>query len=298
MSSRPLVLFVAVATLLVTANAEAGRRCWGGWGGATFGPSTCAPATCAPATCAPATCAPATCAPKICYQQVQRTVLVPTVVTEMRTICVTKCRPEVRQYTYTVMRQVPETREIPYEYTVMVPEQRVRTEQYTVCVPVQRVVEQPYTVMVPEQRVRTEQYTVCVPVQRVVEQPYTVMVPTTETRTATRTVCKMVPETVMKTVYECAGHWEERCIEQPVTCAPATCAPATCAPVTCAPKTYRVWVPEMIAKQVPVTCMKPAYFEEQYNYCVTVCRPEQRVQQVTICEYKQECRTREVPFTV
>ena len=127
----------------------------------------------------------------------------------------TKCRPEVRQYTYTVMPGTGD-REVPYEYTVMVPEQRVRTEQYTVCVPVQRVV----------------------------EQPYTVMVPTTETRTATRTVCRMVPETVMKTVYECAGHWEERCIEQPVTCAPATCAPATCAPATCAPATCPVTCPE------------------------------------------------------
>ena len=82
MSSRPLVLFVAVATLLVAANAEAGRHGKGRWFGATFGPSTCAPSTCAPSTCAPSTCAPSTCAPSTCapqivYQQVQRTVLVP-----------------------------------------------------------------------------------------------------------------------------------------------------------------------------------------------------------------------------
>jgi len=254
MSSRPFVLIVAVAVLLAAATtAEAGRH--GGRG--------CA--TCAPATCAPA------CQPCVTYQQVERTVLVPTLVTEMRTISVTKCRPEVRQHTYTVMRQVPETKQVSYEYTVLVPENRVRTEQFTVCVPVQRIV----------------------------ERPYTVNVPYTETRTATRTVCKMVPETVMQTVYECSGHWEERCVNAPAPCAPATCAPATCCPQTCcAPITCRVWVPETIAKQVPVTCMKPVSVQEQFNYNVTLCRAEQRVEQVTVCEYKQEIRTREVPYTV
>jgi hypothetical protein len=236
--------------MLLATSAEAGRRHGG-----------CA-------TCAPA-CGPV-CQPCITYQQVQRTVLVPTVATETRTISVAKCRPEVRQYTYTVMREVPETRQVNYEYTVMVPENRVRTEQYTVCVPVQRVVQQPYTVMVPYQ----------------------------ETRTATRTICQMVPETVMQTVYECGGHWEEHCTQQQVSC-PASCDPcASCVQTCCMPITCRVWVPETIAKQVPVTCMKPQYVQQPYNYTVTLCRPEQRTQDVTLCEFRQEVRSREIPFTV
>ena len=40
-------------------------------------------------------CAPAT--PCVTYQTVQRTIMVPTMVTEMRTVQVTKCRPELRQ---------------------------------------------------------------------------------------------------------------------------------------------------------------------------------------------------------
>ena len=84
------------------------------------------------------------------YQTVERTIMAPTLVNETRTINVTECRPEQRQVTNTVYRNVPETHQVNYQYTVMVPKTRTRTINYTVCKPVMETVTQQYTVMVPE----------------------------------------------------------------------------------------------------------------------------------------------------
>src|SRR5262245_46175554 len=114
-------------------------------------------------------CAPVPCqsyqAPCQSYEMVEKTIMVPTLVSETRRIQVTEYRCEQRQPTYTVCRQVPETKSVTENYTVMVPENRVREEKVVVCRPVQRQVEQQYTVQVPH----------------------------TETRKGTRRVCTYVP---------------------------------------------------------------------------------------------------------
>ncbi len=188
--------------------------------------------------------AAAACQPQ--FQIVERTVLVPTMVPEIRTVNVTQYRSEERQSKYTVYRPVPETKEVEYQFTVMVPETRTRTETCTVNKPVMETQTQQFTVLVPQTRTRvinclvnkpvmetlTQQFTVLVPQTRsrtvncIVNKPvyetqtqtFTVQVPYQETRQATRKVCRMVPVTVMKTVYEDQGHWEEVPVEN---CQPA-----------------------------------------------------------------------------
>ncbi len=227
-------------------------------------------AQCCPSACAPAPCAPVACAPPA-PQFVEQTIMCPTWVTENRTVTETACRAEVRQSTYTVYQMVPETRAIQRQCTVMVPQVQTRTEQYTVCQPVWRT--------------ETRQYTV--------------MVPTCETRQATRQVCQMVPVKQMQTVCEDQGHWEQRSYAPacPSPCAPACGGCGTCRSC-CSPCTYSCWVPNIVQKQIEVTCMQPQVVSVPYTYQVTVCKPEVRSTTVQVCSYQQIQQTRNVNFTV
>jgi hypothetical protein len=181
-------------------------------------------------------------------------------VCETRTVTCTECRPEVRQCTQTVYRSVPETHAVQRQCTVMVPEVRTRTEQYMTCKPVMR------------QETRE----------------YCEMVPTVETRQGTRCVCKMVPVKQKRTVCEDQGHWEERTYSNPSGC----CEP--CAPVC----KYRCWVPNVVQKEIEVTCMQAVTTQEPCTYQVTVCKPVKRTCTVQVCDYQQVPATRQVCYTV
>jgi hypothetical protein len=113
--------------------------------------------------------------PQLAYKTIERTVMMPTWVTERRVVNVCKYRAEQRQYTCTVCRPVVETQTIECEIMVPTYETHMRTVQCTVCKPV----------MTTEQR------------------EITVMVPTPEKRQGTRVVCRMVPVTEKRTVCEC-----------------------------------------------------------------------------------------------
>src|SRR5688572_6658008 len=91
------------------------------------------------AACAPCT---ATC---VQYQTVERTVMVPTYVTEMREAQITCYRPEQRQREFTVHRQVPHIRTTTQAYTIHVPETRTKVVNYTVAKPVYETRAQEYT---------------------------------------------------------------------------------------------------------------------------------------------------------
>ncbi len=195
----------------------------------------------------------ASCAPAVQY--VQKTIMCPEMSTENRVITCTECRPEVRTYTCTVYQVQREVQAVQRQCTVMVPQ----TQRQTV------------TCMVSK------------PVWTDEVRNYTVMVPYTEQRTGTRMVCQMVPVQETRTVCEDQGHWEERpCQPAPAACGPVPpacgpCAPAAppCGPAQAMP-TQKVWVSKMVQKQVPVTCMRPQMVSQQYNYCVNLCRAEQR----------------------
>lgn len=223
--------------------------------------------------CAPAVaCGPTT---------VEKTVYVPTWITQTRTIQQTCYRPERRERTVTVYRCVPETRAVERRYTVMVPQVRTKTQTYTVCVPVWNEVQRPYRV--------------CVPSYENVQQQYTVLVPHRETRTATRTVCQMVPKTVTYTVCRNRGHWENRPYQRPCYSCGHQCgtcgACGGCGTITCM---RRVWVPNIVQEQVQRTVYRPQYSKQPYQYQVVVCRPETRTRTVRVCRYHTETRSRTV----
>jgi hypothetical protein len=272
------------------------------------------------------------CRPNPCpeHQVIQKTVMVPEWTTEKRMVNVTECRPEERQRTCTVYKQVREVKQVEREYTVMVPEQRThtvsytvckpvwetqtceytvmvpqqktRTETYTVCKPVWETRTCEYTVMVPQQKTRTETYTVCKPVWETKTCEYTVMVPHCEKRQGTRTVCKMVPVTEKRTVCEDQGHWEE--VAYTGECHVRHCGGCCSRCHRCVNEcggcggTCRKWVSNVVKKEVEVTCMRPKQMEETYEYEVTVCKPEKRTREVKVCKYVHEQKTRECTYTV
>lgn len=225
------------------------------------------------------------------FQNVERTIYVPQVTMETRKVMVTQCRPETRERTFTVYKQVADTKMVTQQRTVQVPQQQTRTETYYVPRPIYKDVVQTYTVMVPHQ----------------------------ETVTLSRTVCKPYPVKMQRTVSVDQGHWEERVVAaQPVQSGCAdNCASASgcgncgscgngdgwsnCAPsVACdQPVTQKVWVPNLVQKVEYRTFMKYKTEEVPYESTRTVCRPEERsqtVRQYAGCE--QEARTREVTYTV
>lgn len=242
----------------------------------------------------------AACGPQ--YTTVERTVMVPELVTEVRKVTVTEYTQEQRERKYVVQRQVPrvEVRNRVVNYTVMEP--RVREEAYTVYETAHEQVDQEYTVMVPYQvekqgtrpvwdtveEERTAEYTVMVPytekrqgtrpvwdtVVEKVEQTYTVMVPYTVEKQGMRPVWDTVHETAYRTVQRVTGHWVTEEVADP-------CNP-------CCVRTCRKWCPQVCCEQVPYTVCRRVCRMEPYNYTVTLCRPEQRTRWVEVC--RQVCR--------
>ncbi len=123
--------------------------------------------------------------------------------------------------------------------------------------------------------------------------------------TAERDVCYTVcrPVTYQQTVKVCGGHWETR----EVACSvPQPCDP--CAPAAKSVQHCRVWVPEMIDKQVE--CVRYVTETRTTKVPYTVCRlvTEQRVHQVpyVVCKAVPYQTTvpclryvaKQVPYTV
>jgi hypothetical protein len=275
MSKKLLGAVAALAALAwSTSSAEAGFR-----------HRRCAP-TCAPQACGAPACVTSVAAVAGHYEDVvvERVIYAKEVVTESRTITVTECRPETRQRNYTVCKRVP------YKETV--------TEEYTV--------------MVQKTSMRKVTETVYKPVKRVVDQTYTVMVPHTEIRQGVQHVYECRPEQMVRTVCVDRGCWETREIQVPCYAPRMRCggcggcgvyAAGPCGSCggcgICPPpvqtRCVRVWVPKYEYQQVPYTVMKPYLVAKPYQYNVTVCKPEQRTRQVTVCEQVAEQIVREVP---
>ncbi len=62
----------------------------------------------------------------------------------------------------------------------------------------------------------------------------------------------------------------------------------------CAPQTTtvckKVWVPNLVTKEVPVTVCKTVMEEQPYEYCVTVCKPETRTCKVRSARWSSRPR--------
>lgn len=241
------------------------------------------------------------------YQLVEGTVQVPTMVMERRVVHVTECRTENRERNITVQRIIPETRQVRDVYVVMVPQVQHRIEKYLVSVPVWREVVHNVTVQVPSQEVRQ----------------------------GVRHVCRQVQVQEMQAVTRDLGHWDEVLVDvvhyqngrsdcgATVSCGRgrrrARCGScggygcgncgggcggcggvgydAGCAPVV-TQQIQRVWKPEIVTEQVPVTVWRNQMVAEPYEYPVTVYHPEVRQQKRKVCEYVNQEKQREVQVTV
>jgi hypothetical protein len=246
-------------------------------------------------------------------QMVEKTVMVPKWGTEKRTVTVTEYVREPRTRTYTAHKRVPRIEQITRDCTVMVPVRKSKEVVETVAVPHFREVEKSFTVRVPKFRTVEHQVQIMVPRWKEVPQEYVAMVPEKQTRTGVRNVCRMEPVVVQKTYHRDEGHWDERQVEVPtVTCSVGPrrpffrrgcndCGTAGCGPVSvsscgdsCATThvvTRKVWVPNVVTETKDVTVMKPKMTQEEYQYTVTVCRPEKRVRNVRVCEMVPQTRT-------
>lgn len=268
---------LVISSLLLVTNSARADHC---------GPQICGvcPAPCVAAShcgsavscCPPVVCGPVPkCEPQ--FRDTEVVVYEPQMVNERRTICTVECRPEERVRQVTVYNTVTERRQVPCNVTVMVPEVRRRTESWTECRQVW------------EDQVQTQ----------------TVMVPHVERRQGFRTVCRPVQARGLRTVCEDRGHWEQRPIPAPPICRPVpVCHPCggvvavTCCPIPCPPRFCRVWVPNIVRRQVEYTYCRMEYAQEPCEYSVTVCRPEQRQCSVRVCRMVAEPKSREVEFTV
>ena len=121
------------------------------------------------------------------------------------------------------------------------------------------------------------------------------------------------------------GHWETQMVE--VACAPVRCrcrlhrgcggcgSCGGCCDPCAAPATrtvcQRVWVPNCVTEEVPVTVCRTVMVNEPCTYTVQLCRQEtrqvtvkvmhcrleQRTRSYQVCTMKPEVRTRVVPCT-
>ena len=213
-------------------------------------------------------CQPACPAPAPCM--VERTVLVPQMTTETRRICVIECRPETHTKTITICKLIEEKKEVPYEYCEW--RQETKTRQVT-C-----------QVMVPEwNEVTTE---------------YTVMVPHVERHQGVRKVAKCVAFLEKQTVCEHSGHWADRQVQVQtfVRGCDADGRPTCCPQITTC--TQRVWVPEVVQKDIEVTVHKVVCEDQPYEYEVTVCKPQKKTCTQRVCTQKWVTKTRDVQYTV
>lgn len=231
---------------------------------------------CAPPSCGTPACVTPCAAVGGHYEDrvVTRTVYVREMQTEMRNVCTIVNEPEQRSRTYKVCKRVPYTETLVQEYTVMVQQTQMRTVTQTVYKPVTKNVEQTYTVMVPSQ----------------------------ETRTGTRQVPVCEPVTLTRKVCVDRGSWQTREIQVPCGNYGYSRCGGCGGCGGCAPQyvtqCVRVWVPNLVTEEVACTVMRTKLVPQDFQYTVTVCKPEQRTRTVQVCETVAEQVTKQVPYTV
>lgn len=218
---------------------------------------------------------PRCCQPCVTYQTVEKTIMVPTTVYVKKTICTTAYRPEQRECTVTVLKQIPETKQVTRLCTVMVPKTMVRQETYTVCKPVWETHQREITVMVPKP---------------VVKQ-------------GVRQVCKYQPTKVMNTVCEdhgqwvtdecgCCKYWQPNVVEKQVECTvmkPITVEePFEYTVTVCEPQKRIVeekvcrYEYEKKTRNIQFTVHEPKKVEKTFNITSIRCEPQQQVRKYTV----------------
>lgn len=269
----------------------------------------------APAHYAPAApCAPA---PAVVVEPAYetRTVLVPEWATEVREVAVEVCVPVERSREVTVQKLVPVVEEKTREVTEMVREQQTRVEEFTVAVPYTEEVTETYSVRVPYQvkqvttRIVTQQVPVttyrtvredhgCFVVEEVPVQAHSCG----SVHSYAPTRCRVGLLGRRRALRRCGSHCGSQvgCGSAAVGCNDCGNCGSGCGGCSAdvAYVTRRVWVPNIVERQVEVTCYKTVEVEVPHEYAVTEYRNEERTRTVTVQRVRHETRTREVAFEV
>jgi hypothetical protein len=203
--------------------------------------------------------------------------------------CATTVAAAPAMQTVTVNEWVPET----YETVRTVYKTQMVCETYTAfrteCVPVTKTRQVVCNRMVPEWR--DEVRTVCV------------SVPTVETRTVMKKVVTCKPVTTIHRKCVDMGHYEcrevpcrESCLARLRKCCHRSdcCDPCPPCPPT---KTVKVWCPNKVWVETPVTCMKRVVECVPTCVQVTVCKMVPQQQTVRVCSYRCVTDVKTVPYT-
>ncbi|HEX5106095.1 MAG TPA: hypothetical protein VFV87_19885 [Pirellulaceae bacterium] len=165
---------------------------------------------------------------------------------------------------------------------VFKPQVQQKTITVQRAVPEQRQVTRMVPVMEPQVRTFTETIPICRMTYEDVPARIQVMVPHLETREGTRTVCKPVLVQESRTVCRDAGDWQDKTVIDAHGCR----------------QVCRVWVPNIVQEQVPVTVCKMQLTEVPFRFQALVCRPEVKNVVRRVCKPLYETQTREVTCTI
>jgi len=246
--------------------------------------STFAPA----ASLRPQSCCKPACEAEAPQSMATCTVMVPEWVTETRTVCSTEMRQEPRTKTVFVAVKTEVPKEIVETIVKRVPVTKTYTLIDTVFHSVKSIEVQKFLINCPrvERRTITETIYTPITVRETVEE--SVLIPYVEKREGVRQRCRLECYTEMKTVTRDCGHYISVPYEVPA------CVGCTNQQATTITQCRKVWVPKLVQEQVPVKCFKPAFYSENYTYCVTCYRPETRMRDRCVMKLCPSTRQRDV----
>jgi hypothetical protein len=197
--------------------------------------------------------------PDCCHQAapaphyVQKTIMVPETVWEVRQYKAIECVPVVKD----VPVKVCKTIEVCEPRTCQV------TEYQKVC------------------KTRTCNVKVCKTVQVVEPRTCTTYQKSVVQKQGFRTVCRKVPHVEYKTVTKDCGHWENQCVQTGCKTIRDECGCCVTVPTY---RNKRVWVPNCVTQTVPVHTCRTETVQEPYTYCETICTPITKTENVTVCK--------------
>jgi hypothetical protein len=105
-----------------------------------------------------------------------------------------------------------------------------------------------------------------------------------------------VPPPMTKTKADTTGKIVQVALRRTMQYGSGCCAPSCCAP--CQPTVCRVWVPNIVQREVQYTCYKPQFQDVPYQYQVTVCKPVMQTQTVQVPSVVRTPQTKQVTCTV
>ncbi len=155
------------------------------------------------------------------------------------------------------------------------PVERERTVQVCRTVVETKTVTRQVTTYRPVRETKVVQYTVRVPEWKEFERTVPVSVPKVIECQGVKRVCKRVPVTTTRTVCYDAGQW--------------TCVTDKCGRVR------KVWCPNIVTKEVPVTTYRIEWEEVPVTYKRVVYETKLTTRKVRVCNYRCEVRTKEIP---